>query len=167
MEQDKQPIPSFDGMVGDIIKPFLSADGKVFARDFYMVDRMAAMAGASIADYEQNLVRVGLVGRGMKPLHFYVVGPDHPDLLPNEVMTSPGTPEEYGGPGWIAAGARYQYDGYYDEQTNAAAWLKAGAPKENVYGRWNGPLPQEYVDDSWKRGLDRNRKRLKDYGPGR
>ena len=164
---DKQPIPNVAGMVGDIIKPYLSADGKSFEKDFYMVDRMAAMKGASVEDYEQNLIRTGLVGRGIKPLHFYVVGPDHSDLLPNEVMTSPGTPEEYGGPGWIAAGARYQYDGWYGEQINAAAWLKAGAPKENVYGRWNGYLPQDYVDDSWRRGLNRDRRRLRDYGPGR
>lgn len=164
---DKQPIPNVEGSAGDAIKPYLNVDGKTFAKDFYMIDRMAAMAGASVADYEQNLVRIGLMGRGMKPLHYYVVGPDHPDLLPNEVMTSPGTPEEYGGPGWIAAGSRYQFDGYYDEQVNAAAWIKAGCPKENVYGRWNGYLPQSYVDDSWRRGLDRNRRRLREYGPGR
>ena len=164
---DKQPIPNVEGNAGDATKPYLSEDGKTFAEDFYMVDRVAAMAGASVEDYEQNVVRIGLVGRGMKPLHYFVVGPDHPDKLPNEVMTSPGTPEEYGGPGWIAAGARYQYDGYYSEQVNAAAWLQAGAPKENAYGRWNGYLTQAYVDDSWVRGLNRDRRRLRDYGPGR
>ena len=48
---DKQPIPNVEGSAGDAIKPYLSADGKTFEQDFYMIDRMAAMKGASVEDY--------------------------------------------------------------------------------------------------------------------
>src|SRR5574343_538841 len=83
-------IPNVEGRSGDVIKPYLDAEGRFFAEDFWMVDRLAAMKGASVADYNQmQFMLIGFSSSdpesGRKPLHFFVVGPDDPDKLPNEV----------------------------------------------------------------------------------
>lgn len=138
--------PDGFGDIGALIKPYLNAEGTHFARDFWMVDHLAAMAGALVEDYSRNRLRIVGVGRGIKPLHYFVVGPDDPEKLPNEVMTSPGTPDC----GWIAAGERYYYDTTLPESINTESWLRAGAPKWNDYGQWGSSgLPQSYVEWTW------------------
>lgn len=161
----KQPEAFRDGQLGDVIKPYLAEDGKSFAKDFYMVNRLAAMVGASVDDYNKMNIMLGVggffgqPGDGRKPAHMFVVGPDDPDKLPNEVMTSPGTPVELGGPGWEPRGAYYRYDPEYDAGTNFMSWVLAGAPKDNYLGSWaNGGLPLGYVQETWKlQGRDFNR----------
>ena len=148
-------IPNVEGRSGDVIKPYLDAEGRFFAEDFWMVDRLAAMKGASVADYNQmQFMLIGFSSSdpesGRKPLHFFVVGPDDPDKLPNEVMSSPGTPVEFGGPGWEPRGERYYYDVHSPQRVNFQSWLLAGAPKENALGEWaTGGLPQAYVEWTW------------------
>lgn len=154
-----QPAHDPSLMIGDVIKPYLTADGTHFASDFWMQGSMGAMAGALVKDYEQMLVTLGAGGffgtgaDGRKPPHLFVVGPDDPDKLPNEVMTSPGTPDC----GWEPRGEFYRYDNEYPPSTNLAAWFAAGAPKWNSYGEWaNAGLPLAYVQETWKHPLDRN-----------
>ena len=142
-------------MSGEVVKPFLDEAGKFFAKDFCMEHRLSAMQGASVDDY--NKMQFQLIGfsskdptSGRKPLHMFVVGPDDPNKLPNEIMTSPGTPVDFGGPGWEPKGERYYYDLHSPQPVNFQAWLQAGAPKENEYGKWGtGGLPQSYVEWSW------------------
>ena len=158
MQPAKQPEPYVAGAAGDVIKPYLDPEGKVFVRDFYMTDRIGAQAGASVSDYEMATVllggplgAIGQVADGRKPAHLFVVGPDDPSQPWNAVMTSPGTI------GWNPRGAFYQYDPYLPAGANFYAWCQAGAPKSNDLGNWaNNGLPLAYVQETWKHPLERD-----------
>lgn len=140
-------------LAGNAIKPYLSEDGLTFAQDFWVSGFMGALKGASVKEYEYWL---GLLGRGgffgkpedgRKPPHLFVLESDSPDNL--GVMTSPGTPVEHGGPGWIPAGRNYQFDPTL-KNLNFIVWCRAGAPKKNDYGDWSqaGRSPEEMMN-SW------------------
>lgn len=167
MLPEKDPNPS--ASAGDAIKPYLTSDSTHFAQDFYVEGRLAAMKGALVKDYEQMMFM--LIGfsssdptSGRKALHQFVVGPDDPDKLPNEVMTSPGTPVEYGGPGWEPRGERYYYDPHLPQRINFQSWLLAGAPKANALGEWGtGGLPQDYVEWTWENPATRGPSPLSGY----
>lgn len=157
MKLEIDPNPS--AMAGEAIKPYLTADSKFFAADFWMHNRLGAQQGASVDDYMRALVTLGRLGAfsydgddandvgdgNGRTIHNYVVGPDDPSRLWNETMTSPGTI------GWNPLGAMYRYiGGPRDHGINAAAWEQAGCPKFNAWGEWGtGGLPQEYVEWSW------------------
>lgn len=156
MEPAKIPDPYVAGAAGDVIKPFLTEDGRLFARDFYQEDRVAAQAGALVADYLEAIFRIGLTGAAdtdpspaRPPAHCFVVGPDDATKLPNEVMTSPGTI------GWNPYGARYRYDPQQLDAVNRWAWIAAGCPKRNEFGEWaHGGVPLGYVMETWKHNSD-------------
>jgi hypothetical protein len=137
-------------LLGDVLAPYLSGDGKYFARDFWMKGLLGAMVGASVADYNQANIILGMLG-GTKPRELAVVGPDVEGLPWNEVMTSPGTI------GWNPLGASYAYNNQLSASDNYAAWIAAGAPKVNALGKWaNGGLPQAYVEETWKHPSERD-----------
>lgn len=142
--------PYADGQLGDIIKSYLTDDGDHFAQDFWMRDRMGAMAGASVAEYGKwnlDLAMRGAFGeieRGRKPAHLFVLRPDDPSDA--GVITSPGTPDC----GWMPAGETYFYDPTL-KGANFAIWCRAGAPRYNALGEWaNNGLPLWYVEWSWQ-----------------
>ena len=151
---DSIPVlqPYSPGAAGDVIKPFLSSDGLVFASDFWMVDRMGAQKGALVADYEMALVVLGSLGTlSARGAHNVVVGPDDPSVAWNGVMTSPGTI------GWNPRGATYAYDPFLPAAANYSAWLQSGCPKRNAQGDWaNNGLPLAYVQETWKGVTERN-----------
>lgn len=157
MESARIPEPYAPGLAWDVIGPYLTEDKRLFARDFYMQDRVAAQAGALVADYQDAVMRIGLSGAAdtdpspaRPPAHCFVVGPDDPNKLPNEVMTSPGTL------GWNPLGDRYRYDPWQSAEVNRWAWIAAGCPKHNQWGEWaHGGLPLEYVQASWIHGRER------------
>lgn len=138
--------PYVEGTAGDVIKPYLTEDGKHFARDFWMVDRLGAQMGALVDDYQMALVIMGGPVGSLSAIgaHNAVVGPDDPSVAWNGVMTSPGTI------GWNPWGATYRYNPLLTESENRHAWILSGCPKSNAYGQWNGGLPQAYVDESWR-----------------
>lgn len=149
-------LPTAEGQVGDLIKPFLSPDGAHFAQDFWMRDRMAAMAGASVAEYGLWNLALGMRGAfgtvegGRKPAHLFVLKPDDPS--DGGVMTSPGTPDC----GWMPAGASYIYDPSL-RNLNFLIWCRAGAPKWNDYGDWSqSGVPLAYVQETWRGVNERN-----------
>lgn len=148
-----------DAHAGEVIVPYLTEDGKHFARDFWVRNRLGAQKGASVKAYGEALVLLGALGAfgydGDDPdtirdgngrtIHNYVVGPDEPGKLWNELMTSPGTL------GWNPLGAFYRYiGGPRDQALNMIAWEQAGCPKQNAYGYWaNDGLPEDVV--AWGR----------------
>lgn len=149
----RQPEPYVEGMAGDVIKPYLTPEADKFARDFYMVGRLGAQAGATVADYEQALVLLGGPLGSLSALgaENFVVGPDDPTVAWNGVMTSPGTI------GWNPWGATYRYNPMLTASENRHAWIASGCPKSNAYGEWgSGGLPQRYVEETWKHPLERD-----------
>lgn len=162
MQPMNDPNPS--ASAGDAIKPYLTPDGSHFDRDFYVEGRLAAMAGALVNDYVNALVILGRSGffgdasDGRRPAHTFVVGPDDPSKPWNEVMTTPGTI------GWNPLGAEYRYNYTVPHRLNFAAWVQAGAPKENQYGEWaNNGLPLEYVEWTWENPSTRGPSPLSGY----
>lgn len=148
------PLPYQPGMAGDVIKPYLDADGKTFAKDFYMVNRLGAMAGALVDDYNHANLILGMDGAfAHLGAHSFVVGPDNPEVPWNSVLTSPGTPAEFGGPGWNPLGASYQYNDLLKPPSNYNAWWMSGCPKRNAWGDWsNGgkpPIPFVYPNQPY------------------
>jgi len=137
-------------LLGEVIAPYLSADGRYFARDFWMKGLVGAMAGASVSDYNEVNIRRGMLG-GEQPRETFIVGPDVEGLNANEVVTSPGTI------GWNPLGASYAYNPQLSMGENARNWYAAGAPKVNGYGVWGGMgLPQAYIEETWKHPSVRN-----------
>lgn len=159
----KQPVAYVAGAdIQAIIKPYLTTDGLHFATDFFMTDRMAAMAGASVAEYGRINVELGSRGAfgniadGRKPAHLFVLKPDSPDDA--GVMTSPGTPDCVDGSGnvWNPLGASYIYDPTL-RSYNFVLWCRAGAPKWNDFGDWSqSGVPLGYYEETWKGVKDRD-----------
>lgn len=143
---EPQLKPYVPGQAGDVIKPFLTEDGKFFKEDFWMLDRLGAQKGALVADYEWANIILGQGGfLSARGAHNCVVGPDDPNVAWNGVMTSPGTI------GWNPWGATYQYNPLLPSSANLHAWIASGCPKVNAFGDWgNNGLPLGYVQETWK-----------------
>lgn len=135
---------------GPIPADMIDQETQKFTSDFWMKHRVGAMVGASVADYNQATIVRGFMG-GAEGAHNHIVGPDVEGLNWNAVMTSPGTN------GWNPLGAEYKWDKAMGAQGNAAAWIRAGCPKYNQYGKWGtAGLPQAYVEECWKHPLHRD-----------
>ncbi len=144
-----QPSVARSRLLGEVIAPYLSADGRYFARDFWMKGLVGAMVGASVSDYNEINIRRGMLGGEHRET--VVVGPDVEGLNANEVVTSPGTI------GWNPLGASYAYNPQLSPSENARNWYAAGAPKVNAYGVWGSQgLPQAYIEETWKHPSVRN-----------
>lgn len=133
------------GDLGEVIKPYLNAEGTAFARDFWMDDRVGAMQGALVEVYHEVVFMSGVTGaasaRGAENI---VVKPGPFDRW-NESTTSPGTL------GWNPAGLTYRYDYNFDHTWNHHIWIESGCPKKNAYGEWaHGGLPLSYVQWTWE-----------------
>ncbi len=155
-----KPIPYVEGtpeQLNDIIAPYLTLDGAHFARDFYMVDRVGAMAGASVAEYFTWTFNLGVHGMFSQiPAHNYVLKPDSENDA--GVITSPGSPDcvDANGDLWNPLGASYMYQPFL-KNLNFTLWIRAGCPKHNDFGDWaNQGVPQAYVDETWKHPLERD-----------
>lgn len=137
------------GSAGEAITAY--HDGTTFTRDFWQEDRVGAQAGALVEVYNEVNLMLGMTGgASARGPENYVVKPG-PFERWNEATTSPGTPVEFGGPGWNPLGATYRYDYTQDHSYNAAVWTDAGCPKANAYGSWaNGGLPLSYVEWTWQ-----------------
>lgn len=146
---------------GPIPADVIDLETQLFVKDFWMKNRVGAMIGASVADYNQAQIILGWA-HGEKPLHLYIVGPDVEGLTWNEVMTSPGSN------GWMPEGEEYNWDKTIGHSGNFARWIAMGAPKSNKYGNWaNNGLPLEYVQETWIHPSERNLEQFKDkYGLG-
>ena len=138
--------PETEGALGDIIAPYLSEDGKTFAKDFWMVGRVGAMAGASVAEYNQaNLI---LAGTGFdteaKPLHLHILGPETEGTYWHECMVTPGDN------GWNPRGATYVWNEMFSDEQNNAVWVACGCPSTSIYGEWGDQgVPIELQE--WRR----------------
>lgn len=122
--------PYIDGQIGDIVNPLI--EGGVFVRDFYMEDRVAAMAGASAKEYNEANLILGASGFGSsgRPLHTHVLGPDEPGGYWHESIVTPADI------GWNPRGASYFWHPSLDDAQNAANWVACGCPSSNAYGDW-------------------------------
>lgn len=116
-------------------------DGKVFTKDFWMENRVGAMAGASIFDYASAVA--GIPG-GSIPQHTRVVGPDLPDAGWIAVMTTTGDC------GWVD-GSEYAFDPEQSDLANFNAWVAAGCPSKNAKGEWGAHgYPMSYIRWTWQ-----------------
>lgn len=137
-----------EGVLGDVIAPY--HDGTSFTKDFWMDDRVGAQTGAYVSVYNEVNLKAGMTGMGAARGRDNIVVRPGPFARWNEAITSPGTPESHGGPGWNPLGATYRYDHRMDHSYNAAVWMEAGCPSDNAYGSWaNGGLPLAYVEWTW------------------
>ena len=136
--------PYVEGPAGDVIAPYLSADGKTFARDFYMKDRVSAMVGASVREYEE--ANVILSREGFDALETHVLGPDEPGRYWHEVITTSADA------GWNPRGANYFWVEWIGDNQNAANWIACGRPRVNQYGEWaDQGVPAELGE--WRKSL--------------
>lgn len=133
----KTPIPFQPGVMSEVIAPYV--DGGVFVEDFWMLDRVGAMVGASVIEYAQANGSVRF-----EPRHIRILGPDLDGAPWTEVMVSAADA------GWMD-GSGYRWDPTRDPQGNAAAYIAAGCPTRNQHGEWgaNG-YPMSYVRWTWE-----------------
>lgn len=121
-----QMLPYEAGPAGDVIAPYVQ--GGYFVKDFYMKDRIGAMAGASVKQYnEANII---LAGTPYKETH--ILGPEQPNKYWTEVMTTSADI------GWNPLGEHYNWNPLLDDSQNAHFWFEAGRPHKNAYGEWGG-----------------------------
>lgn len=133
----KTPIPFKPGVMADIVAPY--CDGGVFVEDFWMVDRIGAMAGASLLEYAQANVAVRY-----NPRHVRILGPDIDGAPWTEAMVSAADA------GWLD-GSTYQWDPDRTPGENAAAYNAAGCPSKNQYGEWGAwGYPMYYIKWAWE-----------------
>lgn len=127
-------LPTDARRIGDVIAPFVK-DG-VFTADFYMVDRVGAMKGASVAEYQHAHLILG--AGGWENLHTHVLMADEPGKLWHESMTTSADC------GWNPRGQSYYWVPQLNDQQNAANWIACGRPRRNQFGAWgNNGVPIE------------------------
>lgn len=122
----KPLLPFQAGPSADVVAPFC-VDG-AFVEDFFMEDRVAALAETSLSRY---VAVVAMTPSGSSPMHLTVVTPGG--------FTSPADL------GWMD-GADYAWRPELSDQANAAAWDAAGRPSKNAQGVWvDGGVPPEFL----------------------
>lgn len=135
--------PLLDYNAADI-NDYIDMDTQLFVRDFWMRGRVGAMVGASVKEYNQANIILGAISTGYRPRETYVLGPDVPDKLWNETLTSPGSN------GWNPAGAEYRFDPELKSHEVFQSWIAAGCPKQNKYGDWSqSGRPIAEYNESW------------------
>ena len=102
----------------------------VFTKTFWMNGRVGACVGASVKEYAEVSVLLGMLSTGYRPRHTWVLLADDPNLSSNQSLSSPGDL------GWNPKGATYFYDTNLKPDQNFQNWVDAGCPKKNGFGKY-------------------------------
>lgn len=138
--------PYVAGAIGDIIKPYISEDGKTFVADFWMEHRVGAMIGASVKEYGEANFILSATGfdTETRPMHLHILGPDTDGTYWHESMTTPGDN------GWEPRGKTYFWNPQFSDGQNNALWVSCGCPSKSDYGEWGDQgVPAELA--AWRR----------------
>ena len=133
----KSPIPSQPGVMAEVVAPY--CDGGVFIEDFWMMDRVGAMAGASLLEYAQANSAVRY-----EPRHVRILGPDVDNAAWPDAMVSAADA------GWMD-GSGYQWEPGRTPAENLASYNAAGCPTKNQNGEWGAMgYPMSYIRWTWE-----------------
>lgn len=122
----KMPEPD----TGQGLKPYLSDDETKFVRDYWVIGHAGAMAGVLLEHYSQGQMLVSMMASGHIPLHLCVFVPEPSGTVWTLGLRSAGDPDV----NWID-GSKYRP--VNPPGQNVAAWIAAGCPHENAYGKYN------------------------------